>query len=109
MRGLVGDDVVGEARERHAARHAVGGGLGTGWEVAEEKCLLRRVVVGVLLAEGVRVDAEALHAVVLPLAVLGIHVPVGPEDLAAESALEVLDRVHCDSVDHLLVELGIAL
>ena len=61
VRGLVGDDVVRQARERHAARHAIGGRLGTRREVAEKQRLLVPVIIGVLLAERVRVDAQALR------------------------------------------------
>ena len=61
VRHLVRDDVVREAGEDDAAGKLVARVGRRGVEVAEQQRRLRRRVVGVLLAQGVRIDAQPLH------------------------------------------------
>ena len=76
-------------------------------EVAKQQRLAVGAVVGVLLAERVRVDPEPLN-VLGPDAIACRDETFGPECATAERDLEVADRPHRDGVDHLLVELRIA-
>ena len=106
VRRLVRDDVVREAGEHHAARNVLGCfGLG-GAEVAEQQRNLVRRVVGVRLAQRVRIDAEAAdeHRIVLA-APARRRRTVPPQAAAAERAFEVVDGQAGHGVDHLLVEL----
>ena len=110
VRRLVRDDVVREAGEHHAAGNVLGsGGLG-GAEVAEQQRDLVRAVVGVRLAERVRIDAEPAHEDRIVLATLARRRrTVPPQAAAAERALEIVDGQAGHGVDHLLVELRLAL
>ncbi len=107
MRGLVGDDVVRQAGEDHAPRHMTSGIVVRGLKVPEEQRFLCRAVVGVRLTQRVRVDAEALHVVGIVQRIVRVGARArGPDGLASEGPLEVLDGQPGDGVDHLLVELG---
>ena len=106
--GLVGDDVVRQAGVDAAAGHVVAGVVRRGLEVAEQQRDLLRAVEGVGLPERVRADGQLLDEAAVVVGVLRVR-PGPPEDGAAERALEVLDRLHRHGVDHLLVELRVAL
>ncbi len=58
VRGFVGDDVVRQAGEHHAAGHVVTGIIGRRGEIPEEKRLLRRAEIGVRLAQGMWIDSQ---------------------------------------------------
>ena len=66
VRHLVGDDVVRQAAEDDAARQLVARIGRRRVEVAEQQRGFRWGVVGVLLAQRVRVDAQPLHVAVAP-------------------------------------------
>ena len=78
-------------------------------EVAEQQRLLRRAVVGVRLAQRVRIDAQPRHVLLRRTCRRTCVAMRRPEREPAERALEVADRPHRDGVDHLLVELRVAL
>ena len=107
--GLVRHHVVRQAGEDHAARQVVPGSSAVP-VVAEEQRHLGRAVVGVGVAQRVRVDAQPLHEVRV---VLGAHVlgrrAGSPQRAAAQGALEVADGERGHGINHLLVELGRAL
>ena len=62
MRRLMCDDVMRQAGEHRCARRVLAV-LRLGREVAEQQRLLLRAVVGVLLAQRVRIDAQARNIV----------------------------------------------
>ena len=115
VRHLVRDDVRAQAREDEAAGivcalRAIGRR-----EVAEEQRRLVGIVVGVGVADRVRVDAQPLHVLARPAHVLhvvrlalGLQHPRIPDDLPAERALEMANRLHRHGVDELLMELRVA-
>jgi hypothetical protein len=83
-------------------------GTGASREVPKEERLLDWIVVGVLIAQCVGIDPQALHREISGLAIVGgFDASLGPKDLTTEGALEVLNCGHRYGVDHLLVELGI--
>jgi len=99
MGSLVGDHIMGQAGEDDPARQMFGGISRRGLEIAEQEGLLLGAVVGVGLAQRMGVHAQLPHKLI----VLGR--PQGPP---AQSALEIADGSHRDRVNHLLVELGVA-
>ena len=109
MRGLVGHHVVRQAGEDHAAGELAGGSVLRGRKVTEQQGTLVPAVVRIGHAQGVRVDPEPLHELVRRWNAPVPFIPVGPEGLAAEGALEAVDGRHDHRVDHLLVELRVPL
>ncbi|TMQ12066.1 MAG: hypothetical protein E6J91_21555 [Deltaproteobacteria bacterium] len=112
MDGLVGDDVVRQAREDPATRE-VRGCIGSGCvalgsrEIAEQQSLLRGAVERVGLAECVRIDPQPVDELVARA--LALPAVRCPDRHTPERPLEVVDRGRRDRVDHLLVELRTAL
>ena len=94
-----------QAAEDGAARQilaAVGGG-----KITEEQRLLFPAVERIRLADSMRVDAQALDVMALDLSdaiLLILHQPRRPQSDAAEGLLKVVDGLHGDGVDHLLMK-----
>lgn len=102
--GFVGDDVVGQRGEHPAARQVHPRIAQRGLEVAEQQRLLARAVIGIGLAQRMRIDAQLGHRPVL------VAIPDRrPEDLPPQRPLEQLDGLHRHGEDHLLMEARIAL
>ena len=109
VRRLVRDDVVRQAGEDHAAGELAGGAIVGGRKVAEEQA---RPCCGCSRRwppQRVRVDAQPLHELVGAVDAAVALEPIGPEGLAPERPLEAVDGRHRHRVDHLLVELRVAL
>ena len=105
---LVRDDVVAEAGEDVERCRAGSFRPHRRGEVAEQERLLRRAVVRVRLSQRVRIDAQPRHVLLgeLPVDLVAMR---RPEREPSERPFEVPDRPHRDGVDHLLVELRVAL
>ena len=105
VRGLVGDDVLRKAGEDHAARQLFAGVVVVGVEVAEQQRDFLGRVVGIGLAQGVRIDAQLrdVHRIVFRVLLRVADRP--PQGLASERVLEVVDGEPRDGIDHLLMEL----
>src|SRR5437773_11453197 len=101
----MGDDVVRQAAEDGPARQilaAVRGG-----KITEEQRLLLPAVERIRFADGMRVDAKALDVMALDLSdaiLLVLNNPRRPESDPAEGFLKVVDGLHGDGVDHLLMK-----
>ena len=106
MGRLVRHDVVRQGREHQRARR-IEGVLGRDREVAKQQCLLRRAVVGVSVAQRVRVDPQPAHELIDVIAGAFHDLTIGPQRDAAQRALEVANGGHRHGVDHLLVKLRI--
>src|SRR6266545_1010889 len=106
--GLVGDDVVRETGVDAAAGHVIARVVGSCLEVAEQDRDLLRTVEGIGLPKRVRADVQLLDEGAVVGGLVRVR-PRAPEDGATEGALEVLDRPHRHGIDHLLVELRVAL
>src|ERR1700738_250183 len=101
MCGLVRDDVV-----RQTCKDCSSWVVPTwidfrGGKIAEQQRLFGWAVIGVCLAEGMRVDAELLDikAIVFP------EHSRRPHRLPAKRSFEICNRAHRNCINHLLVEL----
>ncbi|OPZ88025.1 MAG: hypothetical protein BWY76_00161 [bacterium ADurb.Bin429] len=107
MGGLVSDNIVREAGERRAARQRQAGGDMRGGKVAEEERFLLWAVIRISLAQGMWVDSQVVDK--LAVLLLGISAIRGPEQPASQRLFEVEDGGAGNGINHLLVELRIAL
>ncbi len=108
VRRLVGDDVVRQAGEHRAPRHVVARIVLRRAEVPEPQRHPLRIVVGVRLAERVRMHGQPLDVLAVVERLRRIH-PRTPEHPPPQRALEMGDGGHRHRVHHLLVELRHAL
>jgi hypothetical protein len=111
VRDLVRHDVVRQAGEHRVARRIVGV-LAEHGKIAEQQRLLVGTVIGVLIAQRMRIDPQPADELTLPLAgraLAGRDAARRPQRDATERPLELADRGHRDGVDHLLMELRIPL
>ena len=114
VRRLVGDDVRAQAGEDEPARIVGALELIGGGEVAEQEGDLVGIVIGVGVAQRVRMDAEPLDVVVAPLPGAAVrrrrrpHQARPPHHPPSQRAFEVADRLHRHGVDELLVKLRVA-
>src|SRR5258706_2794927 len=110
VRCLVGDDVMRQAREYGGPGRVILI-LGKHREIAEQQGFLGGAVIGILVAQGMRINAQPANEFAPPLfgrTLLRSLPSWRPQGHPAERALEVADGGHRDRIDHLLVELRIA-
>jgi hypothetical protein len=107
---FMGDDVVGDRTEyaRSRQRRSDVGFLRI--EIAEQQSQAIPAVIGILLGQRVRIDAQALHILGTQQLSVGLADDVlGPQGAPTERMLEASDGSHRHRIDHLLMELGIGL
>jgi hypothetical protein len=113
MRHLVRDDVRTEAGEDEPTGIVPAVVLFRGVEITEQQRCLVRVVVRIRIAQRMRIDPQLLDVFAPELNPApsrpGSREARIPDDLAAESPLEVPNGLHRDGIDELLVKLRVAL
>src|SRR5712664_576595 len=111
VRCLVSDDVVRQARKYSGPWFFVFR-LGHHREITKQQGPLERAVIGILIAQGMRIYTQSANEFAPPLFGRTIlrSLPSGhPQGDPAERALKMADGGHRNRVNHLLVELRIAL
>ena len=103
VRRLVGHDVMRQTRVNRAAGNMIAGIVRPRLKVAKQQRDVLRAVKSICLTQSVRAHAQAAHELTIVKLVVGIDLRP-PKDWPTQRPLKMLNRIHGNCVNHLLMK-----